>query len=223
MLATIGFITAGLCFWAFAYTFDSLVAHKAKLKLSQFSYAYYSLGLALFTWGMAAAVNKPDFLKHAVLVGDGYLLLGTVFMLDIWFGKKNRRPWLGLAVLLAAALLYVRAVHFPPAPYMHNGILIFNTQRVVAAVLGLIFAGIWLPVSLRVAKLVTHKIGQDSITQTYSGIYVAATASALFFLIVRRTATVILSFVALGICFALLVFSNVLVAKLTETKHGRRK
>lgn len=220
MLATLGFTITGLCFGIFAFTFNNLVVHKAKLKLSQFSYGYYSLALAFIIWGIASAIGGSTLLKHSVLVGDGLLLLGTLFMLDVWLGKKHR-AWLGLAAVVSVALLYIRISHFTPSPYMRSGILIFNTQTAVAVVLGLIIALIWLPVNLRVAKLVTQKIGQGEIAFIYSAMYTAATVAALIFLVARRTIVVVLSFIAIGVCFAMLITSNMLVAKLTKDSHGK--
>ncbi len=222
MLAALGFTITGLFFGIFAYTFNNLVIDKTNLKLSQFSYAYYSLALALLTWGLAAAIGNSELLKWSVIVGDGFLLLGTLCMVGMWLGKKNR-VWLWLAAFLSIALLFARAIQYPPTPYMRSGILIFNTQTIVAATIAAIFVVIWLPVNLRVAKQITHKVGQDDITIIYSGIYVAATVAALIFLAARRTLTVVLSFVAIGICFAMLIKSNMLIAKLTESHHGKRK
>lgn len=220
MLATLGFTITGICFGIFAYTFNSLVIRKTDLKLSQFSYAYYSLGLALLNWGIASAIGGDDLLSRSVIVGNGFLLLGTLFMLDVWLGKKNR-VWLWISAVIAVVLLYIRASHYSPTPYMRGGILIFNTQTMVALTLAAIFAVIWLPVNLRVAKLVTHKIGQDSITSMYSAVYVAATIAALIFLAARRTFTVVLSFIAIGVCFLMLIRSNMLIAKVMEARHGK--
>ena len=103
---------------------------------------------------------------------------------------------------------------------MRDGILIFNTQTIVAIAIGLIFALIWLPVNLRVAKMITHKIKQDNINTIYSGIYAAVTVAALIFLAARRTIVVILSFSAIIICFVMLIWSNILVAKITEKTNG---
>ncbi len=219
MLATLGFTVTGLCFGIFAYTFNRLVAHKINLKLSQFSYAYYALALAILTWAVAAAIGGDELLKRSVIVGDGFLLIGTLCMLDVWLGKQ-RRAWLGLAGLAAASLLYVRAVYYSPTPYLRGGILIFNTQTVVAIALGLLFALIWLPVNLRVAKLVTTKLRHKDINNVYSAIYITATAAVLIFLAARRTVTVILSFAAIGVCFVMLIGSNILLSKIAGAKHG---
>lgn len=220
MLATLGFTITGLCFGIFAYTFNRLVVHRAKLKLSQFSYGYYSLALAFLIWGVVAAIGGSTLLKNSVIVGDSLLLIGTLFMLDIWLGNK-RRAWLGLAAIVSLALVYIRVSHFTPSPYMRSGVLIFNTQTAVAITLGLIIALIWLPVNLKVAKQVTQKIGQSEIAFIYSAMYTTATISALIFLVARRTIIVVLSFIAIGVCFAMLIMSNMLVAKLTKGSHGK--
>jgi hypothetical protein len=220
MLAAFGFTITGVCFGVFAYTFSRLVIDKTHLKLSHFSYAYYSLAFALLTWGFAAAFGGDDLLNKSVLVGDGFLLLGTLFMLDVWLDKKNR-AWLWLAVLIAGVLLYLRATHYSPTPFMRDGILIFNTQTAAALVLAGIFAIIWLPVNLKVAKLITHKAGLDNISSMYSAVYIAATIAALIFLAARRTITVLLSFAAIGICFVMLIRSNMLIAKLSEKHRGK--
>lgn len=218
MLAVLGFILTGICFGVFAYTFENSVVRKTKLKLTSFSYAYYSLALAMITWGIAAAIGGAEVLAASVTIGNAFLLLGTIYMLDIWLGPKNR-AWLWLAVIIAAGLLYARTAQYPPTPFMRDGVLIFDTHIVAAAGLAAIFALIWLPVNLKVAKQVTHKIGQDSIASIYSSIYIAATVSALIFIAARRTITVILSFAAIGVCFAMLVQSNMLIAKMSKEKH----
>ena len=220
MLAAMGFTATGICFGIFGYTFYELVVRKAKLGLQKYSYAYYCLGLAMLVWGIAVAIGGNTILKQSVIVGDGLLLLGTIFMLELWLGEKYEN-WSWLAVVASMALLILRATELPPNPYMKGGILIFNTQTPAAIILGIIFVGIWLPVNLKVAKFITHKIKQDIVSNTYAAIYVTATLAALIFIAARRTITVILSFAAIGISFALLIWSNILIAKLTEKKHGK--
>jgi membrane-associated HD superfamily phosphohydrolase len=220
MLATFGFIVTGLCFAVFAYTFDTLVIDKFKLRLRSFSRAYYCLAVALFTWGVAASTNETEVLKQSVIIGDAFILLGTLSMFNLLLGKKNRQL-LWLAALAAVALLYVRITQYPPDPYMHNGILVFNPQTQVALAIGLLFFLVWLPVSLKVARIVTHIIKQDGIYRTYAAIYVVSAISALLFLVSRRLITIIISFAVVGICFVMLIQSNLLIAKLQGKHHGR--
>jgi hypothetical protein len=222
MLAELGFLVTGVCFAAFAVTFWTFVLNKTKLELHQFSYAYFSLALALLTWGIAVSIGGDTLLKNSVLVGDLFLMCGTLFMLDILLSVRNQL-WLLAAAVLSLWLLHIRAVSYPPHPEMHSGILLFNTQKPVAIVLSAIFLLVWLPANLKVAKLVTHKIKQDSISNLYSYIYIAATVSALIFIASRRTITVAISFAALGICFLMLLSSNLLVEALEDGRAAPKR
>jgi hypothetical protein len=219
MLAEFGFLAIGVCFAAFAYTFKIYVLDKTGLKLIQFSYAYFCLALAMITWGVAVAIGGDRLLANSVFLGDFFIISGTVFMLDLLMGERNLLfTILGAAALLA--LFDIRTTHYAAHPHMANSVLLFDTPTPVAIGLGLIVLLIWLPANIRVAKMVTHKIKQDSITSLYSYIYIAATIFALLFITARRQLTVVISFIALGLCFALLLASNVLV-EVIEDKHGR--
>jgi hypothetical protein len=220
MLATFGFITTGICFAVFAYTFDTLVIEKTKLRLRSFSRAYYCLAVALLSWGVAASTNENEVLKRSVIIGNALILLGTLSMLNLWLGYKSRQ-WLWPAFLVAVALLYIRISHYSPAPYIKDGILIFNTQTPVDVAIGLLFVLVWLPVSLKVAQQVTDAVNQHSITRIYSAVYIVSAVSALIFLSARRAITIVISFTAIGVCFAMLIQSNMLVAKLKGRHYGK--
>jgi hypothetical protein len=220
MLGAWGFLLAALCFGIFALTFQTMVVDKTKLKLSSFSYAYYFMAVALAVWSVAAANGDSHFLKTAVLIGDGLLLAGSVFMLYVLIGDKNR-TFVWLSVVLAAVLLFVRAKYYSPAPFMSGGILEFNSQTPVALALGAIFAAVWLPANISTAKQVAHAIRHDEISSYYIYIYTAATISALLFLAAKRVLAVVLSFAAIGVCFLMLIASNMLVSKL-GVKNGTK-
>lgn len=221
MLATFGFTITGICFAIFAYTFHRAVVQKTNLKLESFSNAYYLLACAMLVWGIASGIGGDTLLQRSVLIGNAFLLMGSLFMLSILLGKKKQHLLIATSVVLIG-LLAIRSVFFAPEPYIQDGVLIFNTPPVIAAILVGLFAGIWLPANLRVAKVVTTAIGQETVRQIYSAIYIAATLSAIIFLSAHRTVTVVASFAAIGICFALLVSSNVMIAKMTELPHGKR-
>jgi hypothetical protein len=178
------------------------------------------LAVALLTWGLAASTNEATVLKQSVIIGDALLLTGTLFMLSIWFGTKARQ-WMWLSFLAAAGLLYVRISQYPPAPYMKNGIFVFNPQTQVAIAIGLLFLLVWLPVSLKVARQVTRAINQESIYRIYAAIYIVSAISALLFLNARRLATIIISFTVVGICFLMLIQSNLVIEKIMEKRHGK--
>jgi hypothetical protein len=222
MLAEIGFLVTGVCFAMFAYTFKTIVIKKTKLALDQFAWAYLFLALALVTWGIAVSIGGDLLLRNSVYVGDFFLLCGTLLMADLLLGKKYRY-W--MAVLAGAGLLLLnyRIGHYVAQPRMNGQVLLFNTQTPVAIALGLMFVGIWLPANLKVAKQITHYIKEESLSDIYSYIYIAATISALVFIASRRVLTVVLSFVALGVCFLMLLASNMLVEVMEGHDAARKR
>ena len=220
MLAAWGFLLTGLCFSIFASTFKTMVIDKTKLRLNGFTYAYFCLALALVVWAVAAANGDGNLLKNSVLIGDGLLLAGSVFLVHTLVGPKKTR-WVWLSVFIAVGLLIIRGKYYPPVPYMDGGVLVFNSQTPVAVGLATLFLAIWLPANAKVAKSVAHKVKHDDIGTYYIAIYTAATISALVFLASRRVLAVVLSFVAIGICFIMLIASNLLIDKL-ESRHGAR-
>jgi len=222
MLATLGFLITGVFFGVFATTFLALVARGSKLQLKQFGYAYYMLGLAFLGYGLASAVGSQGWLEASVLAGNVFLLAGTLCMLDLVLPQRQRLFWRLALVTIGAALLYMRVTLYPPDPYILKGVLIFNSQAPVAITLGLLFVGVWLPINIRVARQVVRAVKQESIEMVYSWLYTLATVSALLFLAARRTTTVVLSFIAISICFALLILSNVVVKSLGEHRGKRR-
>lgn len=217
MLAVAGFLVAGLCFGYFAYTFQSLVVTRTGLKLDAFAYAFYSLAAAFLIWGVAVIIATPAALAVSVVIGEAIILLGTLFLIRL---LVDSRPLLWALVVLAAALLYTRVTYFYPEPYLLDGVVIFNIPTVVGVVLGLAIIGVWLPASWRVARQVAVAIHEPSLSRTYGAIYVAAALAAVLFTAVRRPITAVATFVALIICFGLLIGSNVVV-KMVKEPHGR--
>ncbi len=208
MLASVGFITTALFFGIFAFTFDHLALKNIRLKLTGFSFAYYSLAAAFLIWGIAAAMQDQYFLSVSVLIGNALLLIGTLCMANLLI-KSNRTLLLLIGSGIGAILLLARITYFFPEPSVRDGILFFNTQTPVALLLGALIVFIWLPANVYVAKKIAHTVKQDNIASIYAWIYGVATLASLIFLSARRTVTIILSFVALGMCFVVLIVSNV--------------
>ena len=221
MLAEVGFLVAAACFGIFAYTFDIYVIRPTKIHRHDFSYAYYCLALALLTWGIAVAAGGADVLKTAVLIGDLFIFLGTVFMLHVLSSGSKKLLWLAGAIFLL--LLYIRANHYVPAPYIKNGILVFNSQRPVTIALGLIFAFIWLPANLKVAKAVSYKLKGTNLSNLFTAIYFFSALAAIVFVASKNTKTLAVAFTILCLCFIMLIASNVLVMSLVGGKHGSQK
>lgn len=211
-LATVGFISAGLFFIVFAYTFFSLTEKKLPKVLRHFSYAYISLASAFIVWGIAAFIGEQRILNQSVTMGNILLLLSTFFLLNFYFADNKRKyPILGGWIILSVLFLWWRVVYFFPQPVLLDGILVFNTPLPVSAVLGLIILSIWLPANLKVAKVITEKLKKNELSFIYASVYVLATFAALLFLAAKTTLVIILSFAVLVISFIILIASNFLV------------
>jgi hypothetical protein len=221
MLATFGFCVVAIFFAIFAFTFRSMVANRVLVGLRRFSYSYYLLALAFVIWAAASANGSGQVLQWSVVVGDGLLLLATFLLLDIVIGPRFRPVWIPLSLVAIAALLYVRIAFFFPNPYLTDGVLVFNAQTPVATALAVAFAFIWLPINAHVARKVANETGLSALWMTYLVIYSSAAVGAVVFLSARRPVVVILSFLAIGACFTVLIASNFLVKKMVESNGSQ--
>lgn len=216
MLAAFALITTGLFFGLFAATFEKIVIKKTRLPFLAFSSAYYCLALALLVWGVAAASGNQQFLNFSIIAGDALILAGTIFLASIVVPVKWHNEFYFASAAATAFLIAARAVVVTPQPYLDNGLLIFNSQPVVMAAIGLALAFVWLPVSAIVAKAVTSAVKQPELGLMFTTIYTAATISSLIFISAREPLVIIASFIAISVSFVLLLSSNILIWSLTK-------
>ena len=213
-LAFIGFLVAGVIFAVYAYTFYSLAGTKLPIFLKNYAFAYFSLALAFLIWAFAALNN--NFLINSVIIGNILLLLGSIFLLNVLFNNSKNIKFLSifLGIVLSFIFLWVRINYYPPTPFMENGVLIFNTQKIISIILSSIFIFIWLPANLVTAKRVTANMPIQGMSFVYSFIYGISTIAAIFFIAFKTVPMVITAFVTLGICFVMLIYSNYVASKL---------
>ena len=221
-LATLGFTIAGILFLIYAFSFRKAATESLKEKLSVYSFAYVFLGIAFLFWGIVTFI--PSQLQNSVIIGDSLLLLGSVCLLSFIFAARQSARWVAIVVGLLASALFVwwRITYFFPAAVLQNGILIFNTQMPVAILLGLIFLAIWLPANLRAARLIGRELNDPAMTSIYLWIYIFSTIMAILFISVKTPTFVVVAFVMLGLCFVLLLYSNLVQKKLYKESHGRK-
>jgi hypothetical protein len=217
-LAFVGFFIAGVVFMVYASSFYSLAGKKLPVFLRSYALAYFCLGLAFLIWAFAAI--NTGFLNSSVMVGDVLLLLGSIFLLAVLFNQnKNLKIFsVVMGIILAAVFIWLRMTYYLPMPLMSNGILVFNTQKVITVILSLIFILIWLPTNILVGKKVGANIPIEGISFVYSFIYGVSTIAAIFFISFKTVPMVVISFVTLGICFIMLLYSNYVLSKLLPNK-----
>jgi hypothetical protein len=225
MLAAFGFITTGLIVATFADTFAMYVAKPYNLNLWRFSAAYYCIAMALLVWGIVSVSHSHDLLQFAVLLGDALLLAATVLFISLAAPAKYNGEITLVTAFIALALLCQRAIFFPSHAAIQNGVLLFHSQRPVEIGVAVILTLIWLPINVRVGRVVGETIKQPGITNIYTTIYGGAVFAAIIFVSAHRTKTVVLSFFGVALMFGLLVISNYSIKMLPATKkalkHGR--
>jgi hypothetical protein len=217
-LAFIGFTVVSVVLSIYASTFYSLAGKRLPVFMRSYSLAYFSLALTFLIWAFASLNN--EFLKNFVIIGDSLLLLGSILLLNVLFNQNKNIKIFSIVtgVILSLIFIWLRINYYQPMPFIENGILVFNTQTIVAVILNLVFILIWLPANLVAAKKVTANISIEGMTYAYSFIYGVSTIAAILFITFKTIPMVIISFVALGICFVMLLYSNYVINKLLPTK-----
>lgn len=190
------------------------------VSLKSFAYAYFSLSLAFLVWGLVTFLGDQNLLNLSVISGNILLLLSTIFLLGLLF-ETNKLIVTTIGGLLSFIFVWWRTTYFPPQPLISDGVLVFNTQLPVATILGLILLLVWLPTNIKVANLVAKRLKIKGMPFIYSSVYVMATLASLLFISARTIPVIILSFVGITLCFAMLIASNVVIDKVTGEKNGR--
>ncbi len=219
-LAVLGFITAGILLGLFGLTFIYLIGRDTKSSIKDFGYAYICVSVAFFIWGFAAFSGNKNFLNTSVLMGNALFFLGTLFLISTNIGISKNIKLAGFAAV-ATLFFVLRLSYFPPAPTMIDGILVFNTQLPIAIILGLMVLGVWLPVSIKVGRILANGLNLPNFSYIFSSMYVLATISLILFLAARSTNGLIISFIGLLISLMILLTSNFIIDQITR-KTGRQ-
>jgi len=217
-LAFVGFFITGIVFTIYASTFYHIARKKLHGYLRNYAFSYICLALAFLIWAFASIY--PIFLIDSIILGNIFLLLGSIFLLSVLFNSNKYLKCLAVfnGVVLSLGFIYIRVKYFAPTPYIESGVLVFNTQLIIRIILDLLFIFIWLPANLMVAKTITKNIKIDGLNYAYSFIYSVSTVSAALLINFKTVPMIVLSFVVLGISFIMLLYSNYVINKLIPSQ-----
>lgn len=213
-LALVGFLVVGILFAIYAYTFYTLAEKKLPAFLRSYAYAYFALALAFFIWAFATV--QTSLLGTSVIIGDVLMLVGSICLLSVLLHSNRRLKIAGniIGSILTVVILYIRFAYFPPMATMTGGLIFFNTQLPIALVFVGAFVLVWLPTNIMVARRVTLFLGVGGMSFVYSFIYVVSTISAVLFVGSTTPTMIIGTFVLLGLCFVMLIYSNYILNKM---------
>lgn len=221
MLAVVGFVVTGILFAVFALTVKQLTFKGRESEFNHYSIAYWLLAIAFLGYGLASTTGTGSVLNIAVIFGNIILLAATLFILNILLrGEKTRKTWLIVAAVLSVAMVVLRVTKYYPTPVIDESMLFFNSPRFVSFALSSIFLLIWLPVNLRISRLVLAGAKIRQLDNIYPLAYAAATISAVIFLLSKKPHALILSFTAISLSFVMLITANIFI-KYIRDEHGK--
>ncbi len=219
--ATIGFLVVGILFLVFAITFQFSIGRNIPA-LENFAYAYGAVSMALLLWGITLLTLNMHIMSESIVIGDIFLLSGTVFLLDILVQQRKKGDRWGIIIgeLLTVGFLILRVFFYYPHPQLQSGILFFNTQAPISIFLGCLIVLVWLPSAFYASTLIAHHLRHEEFSYVYRSLYIMAAFSLLLFLIAKTLLLIVLSFLCIGICFVLLIFSNIIGGKVGKQRDG---
>lgn len=223
MLATIAFFTAAILLLLFAYTFNNLVIKDGHKELRPFALAYLLVALAFLMWGIVSLNSETTLLPRTVIAGDTLLLAASLCAMSTYL-TRYKGAVLGISVLVAAALMYIRIKRYYPHPFFDDGVLFFNVQRPIAVILSAIVVIAWLPACMKAARIITAKAGLQHYYQFYVSTYALAIISAVLFIEARRRNIVIASFTLFDVSVLLMLISNLLAQNtiIKKVRHATK-
>lgn len=210
MLATIGFTAAAVIFMVYGYSLSYIKDRVNRYNLFYFSIAYGLLGLACLIWALGALVGTDASLAVCVFVGNLAVLAATAAIINSVICDRYRLLISLLIMIAGIGLLAIRTLFMPAEPFLKDGVLVFNSQLLVALILAIIFVAIWMPINLKVSRAITSNIKTIPLKTMGEMIFIIASFSVVSFIIARKPITVALSFAILCCAFIPLTFINYL-------------
>lgn len=221
MWGAIGFGFAAVVFTLFAYTAQKITIHET----TKFHKNYYALGMyvaasACAVWAAAILLNNSTILSISIIVGDFLLIIASLYILSSWVSDKIRTPLLFGLGFIGLLFISTRIFIYKPTAYIYENILIFNTPRILATLLIVLFFSVWFIANYRfykiIAKLLEAIPGISSLVYVFN---IAAFIGICGFLVARKPLTIVISFAVFSVAYLFLGYVNI-VAKKVEIRHG---
>lgn len=203
MLGAIGFTSAALLF--FWYGLSARNTNKLpSIRNQSYAGAYIFLALACVTWAITL-IFGDNALDKGVLVGDLFVIIGTVLMIDS-ISKANYRAISTLGSLLLGIMAFIaRIKYFSPNAYINDGILVFNSAKTVTVIFTAMFVLIWFPITMRFVREVLTASKLDYLVKAGVFSCVLAVFGVTGFVSSKKKSEVIAYFVILCSAYASLI------------------
>lgn len=222
MWGLIGFSFATAVFLLFGHT-----AYRVKIKKTDnFIIKHYVVGIVLAAsacalWAATSLIGSASFTSVSIIVGDILLVLATLYLLNAWIDDDNRLPAIIGVGMAGILLVLARIFIFKPDAYILDGVLVFNTPRVLAIVLIAMLFSIWFYANYRFYSIVAPRVKSVSnYAQSTFFLNVMALVGISGFLVARKPFTIVASFVLFVVAYAVLSLFNYIASK-GVVVHGK--
>lgn len=178
-----------------------------------FTLAFSLLALCMLVWLTVVVINDARVTKELILASDALLLMGSACMILI-FVKHYESYIAPLLALLGSVLLGIRAVSRPPTAYVHDGLLYFNLNTSMKALIVGGFLLFWLPGVMNVASYISQDISLRGGQNLVPMLFTFTILSTALFVSARRSWVIIVLFVVITILFGVMAAINVTISKI---------
>ena len=193
MLGTFGFSAAAIAFFAYGFTSRKFALNDKVFLISEYTSAYYSAALACVFWAIGTRASGSELMKFVVL-GDGFVLLASIFLFRVLLANKHRLYYTVLAIVIAiGALIYRSSV--TTLPIMKDGVLVFYTPRLFGAFLIVVLLAVWLRANMAFYDKLVNKAAKLSVFRTnFYATNLVGIIGVCGFLFAHKSITIAVSF-----------------------------
>jgi len=212
MLGFIGFIVAAVAIGAFAVTAYDAYGELDSGRRNAFSAAFYLLSMAMLVWAGVSVGNDVRVTRTLMLASDVIVAVATGYMAYILLADRWQ-PWFaGPFAVIGAGLIALRAYVYVPQAFVSDGLLYFNLAPGPQAVIVGLFALVWLPAEVVVARRALSPQRLPGLQHGVVAVFLSLVITLAFLLSTQRASGITSSFVAIIVLFLAAVAMNVFIA-----------
>lgn len=221
MLGLFGFSVAAITFVVYGLVAMKFKNKSSKYDINSYGYGFFFVAIACAVWALTTQ-SSNDSLNSLVLVGDAFLLLGSIVVFRKMLSKSTNLTYDVILVIAAVAALTYRAYYSSQSPIMHDGILVFYTPRLFGALLVVVMFAVWFRANMNFHDTVIAKmLNSDVLRAPYFSFNLIGFIGISGFLFARKSITIIFSFSMLVLAYLSLAALNYIALRNKGLKNGQ--
>lgn len=215
MTGTLGFFIGAITITSFAVTSWRAYNLVSQTKLRLFVTAFLLFAAAMAVWGLTALKPENTNIQPLLVISDILVATATACMAFVLLGGVRIVTALIIGIL-GALLITDRVYFYPPAGYVHNGLLFFNLSGGVRTAFLVAFVLIWLPAMLSVAGELARDKAFSGMQHALNACFILLILVSALFVCARRSSTIITEFAMIDALFLAMALVNGLAITLHQ-------